>query len=108
LPGFARYLFDAFASKPWHFAIFSSKQAVEFEVYQCKLARGIKENGDAHEDDEKMEDGEGEVKEKEPKEVEAAEIKDEKDEKAEAKDAKVTEPNGTATTIDDEDEEVRG
>eukprot|EP00434_Breviolum_minutum_P005430 symbB.v1.2.004787.t1/scaffold274.1/size244435/28 len=67
---------------------------------------GIKENGDAHEDDEKMEDGEGEVKEKEPKEVEAAEIKDEKDEKAEAKDAKVTEPNGTATTIDDEDEEV--
>jgi len=67
---------------------------------------GIKENGDAHEDDEKMEDGEGEAKEEEPKKVEAAEIEDGKDEKAEAKDAKVTEPNGTATTIDDEDEEV--
>ena len=79
-----------------------------FEVYQCKLARGIKENGDAHDDDEKIGDGEGEVKEAEPKEVEAAEIKDEKDEKAEAKDPKVTEPNGTATTIDDEDEEVSG
>ncbi len=74
-----------------------------FEVYQCKLARGIKENGDAHDDDEKIGDGEGEAKEAEPKEVEAVE----KDE-AEAKDPKVTEPNGTATTIDDEDEEVSG